>query len=200
MRLAVVGPKGADDLRTTPALERQMISWLPWDGFNGRSRALGACYRLPQDSGVYEASGVIACTYHPLGKKLEASKAYPFMRRNGYQVLGPSLSSPSNFVLCSTPDACVDGGHTTRLTGGTGQALRIANAYSRPIFNLENGDHLERILQFLAKHRQEWVSHWELISGFAAAEATKPSCPEQVAMLSALGVSWEAPTTDMGPA
>lgn len=48
--------------------------------------------------------------------------------RNGYQVLGPFLSLYSDFIVCWT-----SGG---KITGGTGQALRIAQAYSIRVYNL----------------------------------------------------------------
>jgi len=51
-----------------------------------------------------------------------------FMARNSYQVLGPDLATPVDFVWCWTPHGAV--------IGGTGQALRIAAAYEIPVFNL----------------------------------------------------------------
>lgn len=49
--------------------------------------------------------------------------------RNGLIVLGMDLVSPVEFILCWTPRGAI--------TGGTGQALRIAKAYSIPVCNLE---------------------------------------------------------------
>lgn len=43
-------------------------------------------------------------------------------------MLGADLHSPSKFIVCWTRD----GG----ATGGTGQALRIADHYEIPVFNL----------------------------------------------------------------
>ena len=56
------------------------------------------------------------------------STARKFHARNCYQVLGKDLQSPSNFVLCWTPGGAV--------TGGTGQALRIAIDRGIPVFNM----------------------------------------------------------------
>lgn len=50
------------------------------------------------------------------------------MARNAHQLLGNSLKSPSLFILCWT-----DGG---RVTGGTGQALRMAPDLGIPVINL----------------------------------------------------------------
>lgn len=59
-----------------------------------------------------------ACS--PIAKALHA--------RNSPIVLGMNLDTPADFVVCWTP-----GG---QVTGGTGQALRIAAAYNIPVFNL----------------------------------------------------------------
>lgn len=48
--------------------------------------------------------------------------------RNSLIMLGDWLDDPVRFVVCWTPDGAV--------TGGTGQALRIAAAYSIPVVNL----------------------------------------------------------------
>lgn len=58
------------------------------------------------------------------------------MCRNCMQVLGSELNDPVDFVLCWTNDGREY--DTTRETGGTGQAIRIANAYDIPVFNLNN--------------------------------------------------------------
>jgi hypothetical protein len=47
-------------------------------------------------------------------------------------VLGHDLRSPSRFVVCWTADG--------RATGGTGQAIRIAEAYAVPVFNFGRTD------------------------------------------------------------
>jgi len=72
--------------------------------------------------------------YHPGWKRL-GSFAKALMARNCYQVLGKDLNTPSSYVVCWTPDGS-DGSTTTKLTGGTGQALRIAYDYKIPIINL----------------------------------------------------------------
>jgi len=48
--------------------------------------------------------------------------------RNSLVMMGDWLDNPVKFVVCWTPDGAV--------TGGTGQALRIAEAYKIPVFNL----------------------------------------------------------------
>lgn len=48
--------------------------------------------------------------------------------RNGFIVLSADLNTPVEFVVAWTKDGYA--------TGGTGQALRIADAYKIPVFNL----------------------------------------------------------------
>ena len=58
-----------------------------------------------------------------------------------FQVLGSSLDSPAEFVLCWTADG--------EASGGTGQALRIAASHGVPVFNLQREReraHVERHL------------------------------------------------------
>ena len=69
--------------------------------------------------------------------------------RNSFQVLGRSLKEPSNFLVCWTPDGCVNHDGRNRQTGGTGTAISIADKYSIPIFNLAREDHLNRVLAYL---------------------------------------------------
>ncbi len=63
--------------------------------------------------------------------------------RNGYIMFGPSLKYPVRFVICWTP-----GG---KVQGGTGQALRLAQAFEIPIFNLASPYDLSRCNDFLHK-------------------------------------------------
>lgn len=51
------------------------------------------------------------------------------MTRNVWQVLGFDCITPSEFVVCWTSDGLA--------SGGTGQAIRIANHYNIPVYNLK---------------------------------------------------------------
>lgn len=75
--------------------------------------------------------------FHPLWPKLGYT-AKLLMGRNCYQVLGENLDDPVKLVLCYTPDGCEDGKYTTRDTGGTGQAIRVASYMGIPIVNMAN--------------------------------------------------------------
>lgn len=71
----------------------------------------------------------LAAEYHPAWERC-SEYARRLHARNGFIVLGRDLKTPVEFIVCWTP-----GG---KVTGGTGQALRIAEAYAIPVFNLWN--------------------------------------------------------------
>lgn len=95
--------------------------FLPWEGFNNNPSPY---YVIPPDAFI------IAAKYHPYYMKLKDS-VKALMARNVQQVLGPTLDNHSEFVLCWTKDG--------KASGGTGQAIRIAEAYNIPVFNIRNG-------------------------------------------------------------
>lgn len=65
--------------------------------------------------------------------------------RNSFQVLGSRLNSPSQFLLCWTPDGCITHASRSSRTGGTGTAISIADYFAVPIFNLQRADHRARL-------------------------------------------------------
>lgn len=141
----ILGSGGADaaDL----AFERGVVDpamkhiFLPWQGFNESNSP-----HYPRDREIDRKAHHLASLHHPgwdvmLAKAnatgrdektvRAARKARASMKlhaRNGYQVLGDDLNTPVPFVLCWT----ADGGPT----GGTGQAIRIAEDRGIPVFNL----------------------------------------------------------------
>lgn len=92
--------------------------YLPWKGFNGNPS--------PLFSPSAEAFDM-AAKFHPNWPACSAA-AMSFHARNCHQVLGLGLNQPVDMVLCYTK-----GG---RMQGGTGQALRLANALNIRIFDL----------------------------------------------------------------
>lgn len=82
-----------------------------------------------------QAAMAIAAQFHPAWG---ACSDYPkkLHGRNAFQVLGRHLSSPSEFLICWTPDGCKSHATRTRATGGTGTAISIADAYGVPVYNL----------------------------------------------------------------
>ena len=61
--------------------------------------------------------------------------------RNVCQVLGRDLKTPSRCVLCWTRSASG--------SGGTGQAIRVANAYKIPVFDFAKPYAYESAREFL---------------------------------------------------
>lgn len=100
--------------------------YLPWPDFRGRKDGY-TWNTIP----LMDKADKLAEKFHPAYANLNVG-ARLLMRRNGYQILGWDLASPSHFIACWTPDG--------KDVGGTSQAIRIARAYSIPVFNLGTGD------------------------------------------------------------
>ncbi|MDE2100523.1 MAG: hypothetical protein KGL39_24985 [Patescibacteria group bacterium] len=113
--------------------------FLPWSGFN--NRPLGPDFVEPQAEAFQ-----VAAKYHPAWDRLSQG-GRRLHARNVHQVLGSDLDKPikSGFVICWTKGG--KGG------GGTGQAIRIAEAHDVPIEDLGR----EEVLQSWTK----WVAERE---------------------------------------
>lgn len=92
------------------------------------------------DPGIWRRARMIAADAHPAFAGLS-----PFVQalhtRSVFQVLGPGLNANSEFMLCWTADGAA--------SGGTGQAIRIAQAHGVPVYNLQRQReraHIERHL------------------------------------------------------
>lgn len=96
----------------------EMEIFLPWSGFNGSTSK----YILR----VADDAMRIAQQYHPFFNKLSQG-AQKLQSRNSYQVLGYHLDDPVLFVVCWTKKGMG--------SGGTGQAIRIAESYKIPVFD-----------------------------------------------------------------
>lgn len=94
--------------------------YLPSAGFNGHGSVR---FGIAKD----QQALAIAAEHHPNWRALSRYGQW-LHGRNVYQVLGPDLQTPSDFVLCWTPGG--KGG------GGTGQAIRIAKAHSIPVYDM----------------------------------------------------------------
>lgn len=75
--------------------------------------------------------------------------------RNAFQVLGRDLNTPSQHVICWTPDGCKS--HATRSikTGGTGTAISIADHFNIPVYNLANKEDYDYWCAWLAEQQTE---------------------------------------------
>ena len=75
------------------------------------------------------------------------SAAQALMARNVHQILGSDLRSPVDFVACWTPDGCESEGERSRTTGGTGQAIALADRWGIPIYNLARPTAMARLTE-----------------------------------------------------
>lgn len=98
--------------------------YLPWNTFNGSTSVL-----YPETLKNWSMAECIASEFHPNWSNLSQG-ARKMHTRNVYQVLGKDLDTPSKFVICWTPVEC------GVPMGGTSQAIRIANEYDIPVYNI----------------------------------------------------------------
>lgn len=131
------GAEGADTAFEQGSSNKEIF--LPWPGFNNNQSKLNS---------VCEEAMKIAKSFHPYWSNLSKG-AKKLQGRNVYQVLGKNLKDPSSFVICWTPDGAET--KTTNKTGGTGQAIRIANYYGVPIYNLANDNTRKKIESYFSK-------------------------------------------------
>jgi hypothetical protein len=103
--------------------------YLPWPNFNGWGEPDKAAISI-WDEPSPDAFDV-AAEYHPNWRYLKQG-AKKLHARNMHIVLGWSLMDPVDFVVCWTPGA--------KISGGTGQALRVADDLHIPVFNLANDE------------------------------------------------------------
>lgn len=92
--------------------------YIPWKGFNGSASKF---YDIPVEAAE------IAKKYHPVWDKCTQGTK-KLHSRNVCQVLGLDLNTPSNLLICWTPDGAE--------IGGTALAIKVAKAYGVQIINL----------------------------------------------------------------
>lgn len=126
------GANGADSAFETGVQDPKNCDiFLPWRNFNNNPSHLHDIRSEAYD---------MAEEFHPAWNRCSPA-ARKFHARNCYQVLGLSLDVPSDFVACWTPDGLA--------SGGTGQALRIAQHHDIPVFNLHGSDWDDRFNDWL---------------------------------------------------
>ena len=94
--------------------------YLPWKGFGGSNSTL---YTFTPEAVS------IAKRIHPAWDKLKLG-AKKLHTRNVYQVLGSDCKTPSDFLICWTPQG--------KDVGGTRTAIVLAREHNIPIWNLAN--------------------------------------------------------------
>ncbi len=126
------GADGADTAFAAGCLNKQIF--VPWKGFNKHPML----FQIPMDAFK------IAEDCHPSWQYLKPP-VKNLMARNVMQVLGPALNNYSEFVICWTPDGCITSNGRSKQTGGTGQAISVADKFNIPVINLQRPDHYEKI-------------------------------------------------------
>lgn len=119
------GATGADY-----AFEKNVSSkniYLPDREFNGKTEDNNQYIYIDQSNQPDFDNAYDSLKLHPIGFKL-SQNAKKYMIRNYFQICGHNNLPNSEFVICWTPNASY--------SGGTAQAMRLANKLNIPIFNL----------------------------------------------------------------
>lgn len=128
-----------------------MNIFLPWNNFNGACFGDGYVH-ISED--IQKKTDIITSKYHPNYANLKQSHK-KLMGRNANQIFGKFLNEQVKFVLCYTSDAAYSSEMTSNKTGGTGQAIRIADDNNINVFNIANKEHFERLRVWTNKIKNE---------------------------------------------
>ena len=116
--------------------------FLPWDGYNSLSRSCSGV-KVGTDLSTYVQAERIASMSHPAWDRCSQG-ARKLHTRNVFIVLGATLTEPVDCVICWTKDGTA--------SGGTGQAIRLAEFLKIPVFNLYHSDTLTQLEKFVINH------------------------------------------------
>ncbi len=122
---------GADSAFERGAIKTHANSeiFIPWQGFpkgSTLSRRPAIIFDLVEQTQRQKAVDSVR-KYHPAPDRL-SNGAFKLMARNYLQIFGPQVTSASStFVVCYTSDG--------KASGGTGQAIRMAEKAGIPVFN-----------------------------------------------------------------
>lgn len=103
---------------------------------------------IPDHTAAYKKANYFASLLHPAYRFLPQWMKELHLR-NVFQVLGSDLGNPTEFLLCWTPDGAENTKATSKKTGGTGTAIRCADKFGVPVFNLQRADAITRLEQYL---------------------------------------------------
>ena len=117
------GAKGADSAFAAGTPAGQRTIWLPWRGYNGHR---GVDCRV-LSSAALSACIDVAASLHPAWDRCSPT-VRKLHARNAAVVMAETLDRPVDAVVAWT----IQG----RTTGGTGMAIRIAQARGIPVLNL----------------------------------------------------------------
>jgi hypothetical protein len=134
------GAPGADDAFEAGAIAASGATeiYLPRRTYRGSASNL---HPEGLGEGIWRDAELVAERFHGDWSRVRSSHARALLTRDSFQVLGQDLRSPSRFVIAWTEDGMA--------SGGTGQAIRIAQAHAIPVLNLRDGDVLMNVLAAL---------------------------------------------------
>jgi hypothetical protein len=118
---------------------RQAEVYLPWPTFE-RAVDIEAASIMERPN---DAAYALAAQHHPAWDSLSRG-ARALHARNCHQILGRDLATPVGFVLCWHQGS-----------GGTMQAVRLAQARGIRVFNLADGETLWRVQRMIEHYRVE---------------------------------------------
>lgn len=134
---------------------RKLI-FLPWSGFQDRRRGDRTVFPPTQ-----QAMAISEEVWDDYAKRVDLpmwgrlkQPTRLLMARNAHQVFGPKLDYRASFVLCWTLDGATTAGATSKMTGGTGHAIRLADMAGIPVFNLALPDHRHRVMDMIVRSRE----------------------------------------------
>lgn len=115
--------------------------YIPWNGFHKARHGENDAYAVHVLKNHIQAIDIAGQT-HPNWKAC-GNGAQLLHTRNVYQIMGMDLKTPVSMVICWTKD-----GHAS---GGTGQAIRLAERLSIPVFNLFQDEAVDKLQDFVYK-------------------------------------------------
>ena len=129
------GAEGADEAFMAGSTNMQVF--LPWQGYRNSNSPYVHDFTSPRG----QLAEMAVETYHPAPKRLGAAPRL-LIARNTYQVTGWNQSEAdlTDILICWTPDGMA--------SGGTGQAIRIADDLVVPVINLHDPVNVSAYQQF----------------------------------------------------
>lgn len=133
------GADGCDSAFESGCSADNSIIYLPWPLYNSH---------LSTNVTVCEKAIRTAKHLHPMGDHLRDSHAR-LHGRNVYQVIGTEMVTPSEFVICWTPDGAEAAHACSSRTGGTSTAIALADQCGIPVFNVARPKRYQAALAFM---------------------------------------------------
>lgn len=137
---------GLDSIVTTYCSEKEREIYLPYEDFNYKQfgKSMNNAFLPNQEYWPnYQHAIELVYQYHLLHNAVP-KEHMKYLARDVYEVLGIDLKTPSEKVICWTPDGAETTAECTRQTGGTGMAIRIADAFGIPVVNLNKQKELSK--------------------------------------------------------